>query len=815
MSFKKKLRKLRRNPEAYFRDSRVRLLRAIGTFLYSTSPPHQAGSQADNSSPYERGSRAVASDSASNTRPQRVSTERSPNRSLEDLRCLDLVFKTGCAQPDLWKFYRSQRLEMPAALATIAIYPLGVPLMDEARVAQYREDGCAAFFLPLWLYCDKYDDLDDIEFECEKNPLRANEIARSLVGDAIERKASAVVLPYDVTAVTRALVIHARAQGLITICHFPSYPPVASLYESQRPGTLPIADWALDSSSATASVADVVREDVRASPDDSAVLKTFNTSTPTRAALGIGPSDYVVALLLPPLQLSMPGGRLAEIVSCEIDRVIGSIATVDHLVIVCKRKKFGLMGSGAIASLKKKYRRSVVFYDSREDVNNTLAVSDEVVVPQGVPCRIERYSRFRCYSMASAKSEGLPAEDGIGILDRFSRVEDSVRARTSSADSLSPVGWMATHIPWRMCSTITASSHEAVIDRILNPKGIGIDVVGVPDLISSAAITEGRQKHLLNLLHANRRVYGAGTLDEANAAECFVQWGAEPSEPKERQELFRSQLRRPRIYLEDGFIRSLGLWTDPNEPTLSIVMDTRAVYYDATRPSLLEEILNSDYTLTADDRLRARHNIDKIVSHKISKYNYAPEVDLDFRAPGKRAILIVDQKAGDLSIKYGGATSASFSAMLDAALAVEDEAEIVIKQHPCAISDGDGQAHYTSRSLGPLTAKPNVHLIGFDVNPYSLIRAVDEVWVVTSGMGFEALMAGKTVRCFGLPFYSNWGLTVDEVTLDRRTKSRSLEELFFVFYVLLTRYVDPVSGESCEIEALVDYFSQHLGEAGG
>jgi capsular polysaccharide export protein len=38
-----------------------------------------------------------------------------------------------------------------------------------------------------------------------------------------------------------------------------------------------------------------------------------------------------------------------------------------------------------------------------------------------------------------------------------------------------------------------------------------------------------------------------------------------------------------------------------------------------------------------------------------------------------------------------------------------------------------------------------------------LINQVNEVWTMTSLLGFEALIRGKSVTCLGLPFYCGWG----------------------------------------------------------
>ncbi|MBK8579299.1 MAG: hypothetical protein IPN78_14060, partial [Candidatus Accumulibacter sp.] len=47
----------------------------------------------------------------------------------------------------------------------------------------------------------------------------------------------------------------------------------------------------------------------------------------------------------------------------------------------------------------------------------------------------------------------------------------------------------------------------------------------------------------------------------------------------------------------------------------------------------------------------------------------------------------------------------------------------------------------------------------------------------TSLTGFEALLRGKSVTCYGQPFYSGWGLTVDVVPNPRRVRRLLLDEL--------------------------------------
>ena len=70
-------------------------------------------------------------------------------------------------------------------------------------------------------------------------------------------------------------------------------------------------------------------------------------------------------------------------------------------------------------------------------------------------------------------------------------------------------------------------------------------------------------------------------------------------------------------------------------------------------------------------------------------------------------------------------------------------------------------------------------------------------------MGFEALLLGKEVHCFGMPFYAGWGATHDRLTCPRRAKRRTAEEIFAAAYMLYARYVNPVAAKRCDIHEAI------------
>ncbi len=272
-------------------------------------------------------------------------------------------------------------------------------------------------------------------------------------------------------------------------------------------------------------------------------------------------------------------------------------------------------------------------------------------------------------------------------------------------------------------------------------------------------------------------------------------WGRQRS--GERAERYSATHGIPCWRLEDGFLRSVGLGVD-GTPPWSLIVDDIGIYFDGTRPSRLEDLLNRaefpPALLARAGRLR-----DALLADHLSKYNHAPDAHPDCLPDhGRSRVLLVDQTANDQSIRYGLADSSRFRAMLDAAIAENPGAEMMIKTHPDVIAGKRPSAMAFARHRAGLT------WFAQDVSPLSLLRRVDRVYTVSSQMGLEALLLGKPVACFGLPFYAGWGLTDDRVGCARRVRRRNLLELVAATYLLYPRYVDPTTGERCEAEQIVE-----------
>jgi capsular polysaccharide export protein len=224
---------------------------------------------------------------------------------------------------------------------------------------------------------------------------------------------------------------------------------------------------------------------------------------------------------------------------------------------------------------------------------------------------------------------------------------------------------------------------------------------------------------------------------------------------------------------------------------MSLIFDHKGIYYDATVPSTLEGIIAR--ALSTSENARARSIIALWCAFALSKYNALQEYQGQLPP---RYVLVADQVVGDLSIGYGLADLHAFHRMLQAALKENPDKIVIVKLHPNALQDAR-RRHFDPLYLSTV---PRVMVITKDCHVAHLIQNADSVYSVTSQVGFEALIWGKRVRCFGMPFYAGWGLTDDELQAPDRRRPVTLEQLVHAALVKYPRYIDPVSMQRCEPE---------------
>lgn len=249
------------------------------------------------------------------------------------------------------------------------------------------------------------------------------------------------------------------------------------------------------------------------------------------------------------------------------------------------------------------------------------------------------------------------------------------------------------------------------------------------------------------------------------------------------------------VLVEDGFLRSRGLGADLIAP-LSLVLDDVGIYYDATRPNRLEALINASAALDDSARARAEALIGRIVDAGLSKYNLTNLEGLADLPKGRR-ILVPGQVEDDASIRLGTTDVSSNTALLQTVRAANPAAVIAYKPHP------DVEAGLRPGAVPDAASLADVVLTRTD--PIAALDHVDEVWTMTSLLGFEALLRGKQVTCLGSPFYAHWGLTDDRaMPIPRRVARVDLPALVHAVLIAYPRYYDPLTGLACPVEVIVD-----------
>lgn len=258
-----------------------------------------------------------------------------------------------------------------------------------------------------------------------------------------------------------------------------------------------------------------------------------------------------------------------------------------------------------------------------------------------------------------------------------------------------------------------------------------------------------------------------------------------------------ARLRPQEIEIEDGFIRSAGLGANCVPPQ-SILMDRVGVHFDPTAGSELEALIQDGHFSVAllQRAARLRHTV---VRNGLSKYE-GGKTNVLTRPGGDRLhVLVPGQVEDDRAVTSGLALPSNVELLRRARAEAGAEAYIIYKPHPDVVA-GHRKGEVSGRELEALADR-----VEADAPMANLIELVDELHVNTSLAGFEALLRGKRVTVHGVPFYAGWGLTIDRGDVpQRRTTTRTLDELVAATLLLYPRYLDPVTGLPCPAEVLVE-----------
>ncbi|MDO5658097.1 MAG: capsular polysaccharide biosynthesis protein [Paracoccus sp. (in: a-proteobacteria)] len=258
--------------------------------------------------------------------------------------------------------------------------------------------------------------------------------------------------------------------------------------------------------------------------------------------------------------------------------------------------------------------------------------------------------------------------------------------------------------------------------------------------------------------------------------------------------------------VEDGLIRSRGLGA-ALVPPLSLVADDLGIYYDPSRESRLERLIAAGPPPGGEARAMAL--INALKAARISKYNLSAGATEIPPRDGRPRILVPGQVSDDASIRLGATGVERDNAALLRRVRHENPGAFVIyKPHP------DVEAGLRPGAV-PHDTLALADLVAARADPLALIEQVDELWTLTSTMGFEAMLRGVPVTTLGAPFYAGWGLTRDLGPQPARRVARpGLAALAHAVLIAYPRYFEPARGRPCPPEAAVEILASGAAHQG-
>ncbi|MGI9390307.1 MAG: capsular polysaccharide biosynthesis protein [Boseongicola sp.] len=249
------------------------------------------------------------------------------------------------------------------------------------------------------------------------------------------------------------------------------------------------------------------------------------------------------------------------------------------------------------------------------------------------------------------------------------------------------------------------------------------------------------------------------------------------------------------IRVEDGFLRSRGLGA-ALVPPLSLVADNSGIYYDPSKPSDLDRLISESGKLPLAEIERSERLITYISQRNLTKYNKmgdCPTIPTD-----RRRILVVGQVEDDASVILGAIDIKTNTDLLEFARAENPQDCLLWKPHPDVVSG------LRRGIVEPSEVSKFADITLANVGAADALSNCDEVWTISSTLGFEALLRGVPVVCAGVPFYAGWGLTRDLAPKPvHRSGDVTLEGLAHACLIGYPRYFDPESGVALSPEQAV------------
>ena len=250
------------------------------------------------------------------------------------------------------------------------------------------------------------------------------------------------------------------------------------------------------------------------------------------------------------------------------------------------------------------------------------------------------------------------------------------------------------------------------------------------------------------------------------------------------------------FFSETSFFAGYASYFDKNvhpayRKSLGFIIDDMGYYFDSRLESRFEKKLSEAKPLSEDDKSRVNTLIDFIVRNNITKYNKYHN-DKVFGIP-EGSVIIIDQKRNDASITLGQASNSNFDQMLEAAVYENPNKKIYIKRHPDNLFEKSKDEY-----------KDKIEILPDDISIMQCLNSASKVYTVTSQVGFEALLRGKEVVTFGVPFYAGWGLTDDRNVIPRRNRKLTIQQLFKTACIDMSVYINPDTSTITSFEETLD-----------
>jgi capsular polysaccharide export protein len=196
-----------------------------------------------------------------------------------------------------------------------------------------------------------------------------------------------------------------------------------------------------------------------------------------------------------------------------------------------------------------------------------------------------------------------------------------------------------------------------------------------------------------------------------------------------------------------------------------------------------------------------------ICSAGVTKYNL-PGPAWKRPAHAKKVILVTGQVESDASIHFGANSIRTNLQLLMAVRARNPQAWVLYKPHPEVLTGIRAKGDSENQTVNWCD-----ELLGGNCF-HQLLNEVDEVHVLTSQSGFEALMRGVPVTTYGQPFYAGWGLTTDTdmspSVQARRQRTLTLDELVLGALIHYPTYVSRITNRFTTAEqALLELTNWH------